>query len=107
MLLQTVKTLIRRRLMRRLIWVYTVCQCPFSGTLGINGLTYKVSKAISVCEWFGRIYTLTESTKIDSFLLYNQIIGFGRICCCIQKSLIGPHGMHSLAEISLAARDIR
>ena len=23
----------------RLIWVYTVCQSPFYGTLGINGLT--------------------------------------------------------------------
>ena len=23
-----------------LIWVYTVCQCPFNGTLGLNGLRY-------------------------------------------------------------------
>ena len=36
--MQTVLTLIRRRVQRRLIWVYTVCQCPFYGTLGINGL---------------------------------------------------------------------
>ena len=37
-LLQSVQTLIRRRVLRRLIWVYTVCQCPFYGTLGINEL---------------------------------------------------------------------
>ena len=24
--------------LRRLIWVYTVCHCPFYGTLGLNGL---------------------------------------------------------------------
>ena len=24
----------------RLNWVYTVCQCPFYGTLGINGLSF-------------------------------------------------------------------
>ena len=28
-LMQIVYTLIRRRLMRRLIWVYTICRCPF------------------------------------------------------------------------------
>ena len=27
------------RVMRRLIWAYTVCQCPFYGRLGIKGLT--------------------------------------------------------------------
>ena len=38
--MQTVQTLIRRRRMRRLIWVYAVCQCAFYfyGTPGINGL---------------------------------------------------------------------
>ena len=36
--MQTVKTLIRRRILRRLIWIYTVCQCPFYGTPGINWL---------------------------------------------------------------------
>ena len=36
--MQTVQTLIRRRVLWRLICVYTVCQCPFYGTLGLNGL---------------------------------------------------------------------
>ena len=32
---QTAKILIRRRIMRRLIWVYTVCLCPIKRTLGL------------------------------------------------------------------------
>ena len=35
---KTVLTLIRRRVLPHLICVYIVCQCPFYGTLGINGL---------------------------------------------------------------------
>ena len=37
--MQTVSTLLNRRVLRRLILVYTICQCPFYGTLDINGLT--------------------------------------------------------------------
>ena len=36
--MQTVQTLIRRRVLWRLIWVYTVCLCPFKRTLGKNDL---------------------------------------------------------------------
>ena len=36
--LQTVETLIRRRVPRRLIWVCTVCQSPFYGSPDYNGL---------------------------------------------------------------------
>ena len=32
------QTLIRRRVLRRLIWVYTVCLCPINSTLGMKGL---------------------------------------------------------------------
>ena len=39
---QTVKTLTRRRVLRRLIWVCTVCLGP--GTLGMNGLNYEADK---------------------------------------------------------------
>ena len=35
---QTVKTLIRRHVLWRLIWVCIVCLCPISMTLGVNGL---------------------------------------------------------------------
>ena len=36
--LQTVETLIRRRFLRHLIWVYTVCQLPFYGSPDYNVL---------------------------------------------------------------------
>ena len=36
--LQTVETLIRRRILRRLIWVCTVWQLPFYGSPDYNGL---------------------------------------------------------------------
>ena len=35
---QTVDNLIRRRVLRRLIWFCTVCQCPTKRTLGLNKL---------------------------------------------------------------------
>ena len=37
---QTVETLIKRRILRRLVWVSTVCICPTKKTLGLNGLTF-------------------------------------------------------------------
>ena len=33
--------LIRRHVLWRPSWVYTICQCPFYGTLGIHGLSWK------------------------------------------------------------------
>ena len=36
---QAVKTLIRRHVVWRLIWVFTVCLCPTKRTLGLYGLT--------------------------------------------------------------------
>ena len=35
---QNVKTLIRRRILWRLIWICTFCPCPIYGTLGVNTL---------------------------------------------------------------------
>ena len=35
---QTKKTLIRRHVLQRLIWVCTVCLCPKNGTIGLYGL---------------------------------------------------------------------
>ena len=37
---QAVETLIRHRVLRRLIWVFTVCICPTKRMQGDNGLTY-------------------------------------------------------------------
>ena len=35
---QTVENLIRRCVLRRLVWFCTVCQCPTKRTLGLYGL---------------------------------------------------------------------
>ena len=43
-LMQTEYIRIRRRVLRRLIWVYTAFQCPFYGTLGINRLRIVIIK---------------------------------------------------------------
>ena len=40
--MQIVQILIRRRLMRRLTWVCSVCLCPINGTLGFIGLKKKL-----------------------------------------------------------------
>ena len=42
--MQTVKTLIRRRILRHLIWVYTVCLYPFYGTLCLNWFNRQAQK---------------------------------------------------------------
>ena len=39
---QTVKILIRRHIVRRLIRDYTVNQCPIKRTVGLNGLKYAI-----------------------------------------------------------------
>ena len=49
---QTVKTLIRRRVLRRLIWVCTVCLCPKNGALGLYGLS---TSNASYNAYFARI----------------------------------------------------
>ena len=43
---QTVETLIRRRIMRCLIWVCAVCLCPTKRTLGLYGLRGNFTKEL-------------------------------------------------------------
>ena len=45
---QTVETLIRRRVLRRLIWVCVVCQCPTKRTLDLYGLSFTKSSYANV-----------------------------------------------------------
>ena len=85
--MQTVYTLIRRLILRHLIWVYTVCQCPFYGTLGLNGINkYGVSthwkhlcKALLVstpqCKHkflHRNILMLNTTVYLDSGMVKNQ-----------------------------------
>ena len=53
---------IRRRVLRRLTWVYTVCHCPFYETLGINGLTVYPKEAIVwIIKHSVLLYSLSEA----------------------------------------------
>ena len=45
---QTVKNLIRRRVLRRPIWVCTVCLCPRNGTLGLYEPRHDKTNKMSV-----------------------------------------------------------
>ena len=36
------------RILRRLIWVYSVYQCPLYGTLGINGINFQKHDSFSL-----------------------------------------------------------
>ena len=42
---QTVQNLTRRRVMRRLIWFFTVCRCPIRRTIGLNRLNSNLWKS--------------------------------------------------------------
>ena len=53
---QTVKTLIRRRVLWRLICVCTVCLCPLKGTLGLYELIV--------------LWRLCQVSKVDEYLWY-------------------------------------
>ena len=64
--MQTVYTLIRRRVLRRLIWVCTVCQCPIYGTLGTN---------LSPDSIFSVIFSFLFK-GIQSSTAYNDLISY-------------------------------
>ena len=51
--MQAVETLIRRRILRSLIWVCTVCQLPFYGSPDYNGL--KKSQYLGLIQYFCNI----------------------------------------------------
>ena len=44
---QTVQTLIRRRVLRRLVWVCTICLCPTKRTLSLNELNHTLEAFIN------------------------------------------------------------
>ena len=79
-LIQTVWTLIRRRVLRRLIWVYTVCQCPFYGTLGTNGLTVNIY--LKLIKSDSRLRTCETSKKNSVRLPCTSILSDLISLCC-------------------------
>ena len=72
--MQIVYTLIRCHILQYLIWVYTLCQCPFFGTLGINGLNVmevkmkmKTLKEVITKFTIASIYFLHENLCLPTF----------------------------------------
>ena len=64
------ETLIRRRILRHLIWVYTVCQLPFYGSPDYNGLTFtnlsKFNRQIDdIFFYFSQIIVFDISCKLS------------------------------------------
>ena len=47
-----------------LIWVYTVCQCPFYGTLGLNGLKLILNTDASIVQ-----VVICAKTKLHFYTL--------------------------------------
>ena len=79
--METVRTLIKRRVLRRLIWVYTVFQCPFYGTPGLNGLRndhISFIRSMSQCTLF---YYHCLVFKMSFYLFIYLFIYFLRLVC--------------------------
>ena len=72
--MQTVETLIRRRFLRRLIWVYTVFICPTEKTLGVFGLTSWI-----FCMWCYLVIFFTFPYGVLSQVWYS-IISIPDLC---------------------------
>ena len=71
---QTVTTLIRRRMMRRLTWVCTVCLCPTKGTSGLFQLIsrndWKRNKTSGNCDFRRAFLPSNRSCFPTLWLLY-------------------------------------
>ena len=77
------ETLVRRRVLRRLIWVCAVCQCPTKRALGLYGLNLGNFGSFSGEE------TIAISLKCFQVLLYAEIYCFGSIVpLCIFHTLL-------------------
>ena len=67
------KTLIRRRVLRRLVWVCTVCLCPTKRTLGLNGLSRMLPSIISIvvvlCGNIFFLFNITYCNQTVEFLI--------------------------------------
>ena len=84
------KTLIRRRVrvLRRLIWVCTVCLCSKNGTLGLYGLIKK-SKAV-IFTFYKTIQILFVGNKIRRwiFLVLKSTLGVYTVQGIIKVTMI-------------------
>ena len=76
---QTVETLIRCRIPRRLIWVYTVCLCPTTKrTLGLYGLTTANSTHLIATSTYTvgfQLNSLAEQASLNHIWFNTMLIG--------------------------------
>ena len=86
---QAVETLIRRCVLRRLIWICTGCQCPTKRTLGFHGLM-NVKPQISRLPSGYMPYNTNDITKMW-ILIIALILTFSTCCpklnCVIREDL--------------------
>ena len=84
------KILIRRRVYRCLIRVYTVCLCPSYGLLGINEVTLKATTTTAADDIHkysknvGGVTILVFCTWSDIFTKFHEIISKG--VCVIKRT---------------------
>ena len=83
---QTVYTLTRQRIMRRLIWVCTVCLCPKHETPGLYGLilcNFSGVKLQSNVAWNFRGFTVyTVQVMGKSALIWLKRVNRNKSSCC-------------------------
>ena len=83
---QTAKTLIRRRVLRRLIWVCTVCLCPKNGTLGLYGLRWSSSCETRIHLSSSCVCTFNSETLIFIFYIDFIRLNIKNINTCCSSS---------------------
>ena len=73
-------TLIRRLVLRPLIWVYTVCKCPFYGTLDINELN-----GICILHKIDKVRLLLYIRVTYSLYYVFSVLSYVRVICYINE----------------------
>ena len=79
---QNVNNLIRRRVLRRLIWFCTVCRCPTKRTLGLYGLNlnyidlYEVNITTNLCFTFRQMLEIssTKAFQYSGLLFASKVL---------------------------------
>ena len=75
------KTLIRRRMMRRLIWVCTVCLCPTRGASGLFGLTVNTGRRATIIHIVSILkHPSMALRRYSSTLIHIYLISCKRAC---------------------------
>ena len=88
---QTVKTLIRRHVLWRLIWVCNVSLCPTKRTLGLYGLT------------IGSVYFRFIGCWVVLFIFIQRLIWVCTLCLCPTNRTLCLYEIKSQIRAAIAA----